>query len=116
MSSLATTAGFNQEQDANPGIRSLKNEYRQRFISKVKSKFRELYPERAASGTLNFRVGIKIDGTVETLEILGASNPEEIAVAEKTIYASAPFEPLPFELGVSVLEISLTIHIVNSSR
>lgn len=98
-------------------------QYRKRFIAKITKKFYEMYPDKKLSGTLNIKVEIKTDGTLTSLKITKAVSAEYAKLfseelkeaAEKTIRASTPFEPLPFELGTSVLGISQSFNIVEEA-
>ena len=111
ITNLATTASFNQEQTDNSSLKLVTSEYKQRLIARLKSKITELRSTRTAVfSTLKIIIAINVDGTIASLEISDALNIEDRESAEKLIYASQPFEPLPFELGTSIFKTLVSIH------
>lgn len=124
---LTKNVGFHQEKtiknvdDFGGAQKNIAEQYRARFAEKITKKFTEMDSEKDVSGLVNFEVEITIDGTISKLEITNPMvnvklskplNAELKKFAEKVIRASAPFEPLPFELGVTALRISRNYNVI----
>lgn len=124
---LTKNVGFHQDKtiknvdDFGGAQKNIAEQYRARFAEKITKKFTEMDSEKDVSGLVNFEVEIAIDGTISKLEITNPTvniklskplNAELKKFAEKVIRASAPFEPLPFELGVTALCISRNYNVI----
>ena len=126
---LANNASLNDTNDSkiknvddfDGSQKDLAAQYRKRFEEQITKKFTEMDSEKDVNGWVNFEVEISIDGSISNLKITNPManikiskylDPELKKFAEKVIRASAPFEPLPFELGVTALRISRNYNVI----
>jgi protein TonB len=100
------------ENQPGPDLDAIRAEYRQRVLSAIES--RKEYPQAARrlrqDGTVSVRFIVSSDGAISGFSIASSSGIDALDYAARdAVLAASPVPPIPEELGVSSLEISLQI-------